>query len=349
MSKPIDHIANISRFAIAAAIFYFGYQVAQVGQQVPRITESAETVSQQVEPALAEVARVRGEIAEVRALVPQILAESAEIRASVTPILDEIAAVRAQIPPMVDEIGQVRRQVPEILQRVDSLETRIDPILQRVDRSLATLEAAQQQLPRILETTDKAVASVDQTRDTLAPLVPQTLEEIRLTREAVDPTLDRVEVLVDDAYGKAQDAITAAQGAGKEASEGAVTGFFTGILKLPFKLVGTLASPIVNSIDPDVARLLEEKDLELMAEAGRRAVEAENLGKPERWDNPGSDMSGSITILRKHSVDERTCYEVQIKIQQRRRQLADNIDDFCRGDNGQWALASETQNDRDNQ
>ena len=29
--------------------------------------------------------------------------------------------------------------------------------------------------------------------------------------------------------------------------------------------------------------------------------------------------------------------------------LADNIDDFCRGDNGQWALASETENDPDNQ
>ncbi len=348
MSKPIDHIANIGRFAIAAAIFYFGYQVAQIGQQVPRVADSVDTVSQQFEPALAEVERVRGEIAEIRALVPQILDEAAEIRATVPTILDEVAAVRQQIPPVVDEIGQVRQQVPEILQRVDALESRIDPILQRVDRSLATLESTQQQIPQILSTADSAVASIDQARYTLAPLVPQTLEEIRLTREAVDPTLDRVQVLVDDAYGKAQDAITAAQGAGQEASEGAVTGFFTGILKLPFKLVGTLASPIVNSIDPDVARLLEEKDLELMAEAGRRAVEAENLGKPERWDNPRTDMSGSITILRKHSVDERSCYEVQIKIQQRRRQLADNIDDFCQGEDGQWALASETDDDPNN-
>ncbi len=325
MSKPIDHIANISRFAIAAAIFYFGYQLAQVGQQVPRVADSVETVSQQVEPTLAEVARVRAEMAEIRALVP--------------PILDEVAAVRAQVPPVVDEIGQLRQQVPDILQRVDTLESRIDPILERVDRSLATLESTQAQIPQILSTADKAVATVDETRDTLAPLVPQTLEEIRLTREAVDPALDRVQIIVDDAYVKAQDTI---QGAGRQASEGAVTGFFTGILKLPFKLVGTIASPIVKTIDPDVARLLDEKDLELMVEAGRESNEPDKLGKAISWKNPGSDMSGSITTLEKFSIEGRECTRARIVIVQRNRKLADEVDKFCLDDDGKWKLASET-------
>ena len=60
--------------------------------------------------------------------------------------------------------------------------------------------------------------------------------------------------------------------AAKEASEGAVSGFFTGLVKLPFTLVGSLASPIAKDLDADVAEKLTEKDFELMANAGNQAI-----------------------------------------------------------------------------
>ncbi len=74
MNKNIvDNLASLSRFALAAAIFYFGYQLFQINQNVPAISQSIERVSRQVEPSLEEVRFILEEIAEIRKLVPSLL------------------------------------------------------------------------------------------------------------------------------------------------------------------------------------------------------------------------------------------------------------------------------------
>ena len=322
MSEKADLIASASRFAIAAAIVYFGYQLAQIGSQVPAITQSVEQVSQHIEPALDEVARVRAEIGEVRQLVPQVL--------------DEVAAVREQIPPIVNEVAEVRRQIPPLLAQVD-------PILQRVDETVAVVDQTQQQIPQIVAATDNAIVALNDTRREVVPLVPKTLEEIRLTRESVDPTLDRIEDLVEDTYVKALDAIGSAESAGKQASEGAVKGFFTGLVKLPFELVGTLASPMVKNIDADVAKQLTEKDIELMVEAGNRVVKSGRLERERLWENSESGNSGSIMIIRRFELQGLECYETRIRISNPRKEIQDKTDEFCRNQENKWVQAKEVE------
>ena len=172
-------------------------------------------------------------------------------------------------------------------------------------------------------------------------MVPQALEEVRLTREIIEPTLDRVDDLFDDAYVKAQETIAGAQAAGKQASEGAVKGFFTGILKLPFDLVGTLASPIIKTIDPKVAKQLTEKDVELMAEAGKKAAEGAKTGRVGRWENPNSNNSGSISVERRYQKDGFDCVDARIVINKKRRKILDKIDEFCLDEEGNWTTAGE--------
>jgi len=316
MNTTIDLLATASRFAIAAAIIYFAYQLAQINDNVVVVTQSVDQVSQHIEPTLEEVKAIRLEIVEVRNLVPDVLAEVAE--------------VRKQIPAVVAEVAEVRQQIPPIIAQVESIEQQIDPILQRVDKTVAVVDDTQRQIPQILTIADNAIATINDTN-----------KEIKLTRESINPTLDRVDELVEDVYFKAQDAITGAEGAGKKASEGAVSGFFTGLIKLPFKLIGSLASPIVDSLDVNVARKLTEKDIELLAEAGTQAIKSQGTGKERRWDNPSSKNSGSITITRRYQSQGLECVEARVRISHKGKQIGDDQEKFCLNEKNEWVGAED--------
>jgi surface antigen/regulator of replication initiation timing len=322
MKNAVDLLATTSRFAIAAAIFYFAFQLSQVSDNAAVVTQSVDQVSRHIEPALEEARAIRLEIAEVRKLVPEILAEVVE--------------VRKQIPVVVAEVAEVRQQIPPIIARVESINRQIDPILQRVDKTVAVVDDTLSQIPQIINMANEAIAALNDTREEALPLMSQALEEIKLSRESVDPTLDRVEDLVEDAYFKAKDAIDTAENAGRKASEGAVKGFFTGLIKLPFELVGTLASPIVKSLDSDVAKQLTEKDIILMLEAGNRAVQSNKIDKERRWENPNSGNSGSIAIIRKFKLEGLECVEVRIRINNKRKQIQDRLDQYCLDEENNW-------------
>ena len=326
MTNAIQLLAVASRFAVAAAIVYFAFQLSRIVDSLPEIDTTMGRVTKEVSPTVEAIERVRLEVAEVRKLVPQVLAESAAVRAQIPSVLAEVEQVRNSIAPVLDEVSEIRRQIP--------------PLLQRIDESVAVADQTQRQIPAILDTADRAIASVDATRAQIGPLVPEVLTEIRLTREKVDPTLDRVDGMIEDAYFRARDTIATAQGAGQEASEGAVKGLFTGILKLPFKLIGTLASPIVNSIKPDVARQLTQEDVDLMGEAGKRASDSGRLDQAHQWENPDSGKSGSITLIRRFKLEQSDCVEARITINDPNKRILDKLESYCRNTDGEWAATA---------
>jgi hypothetical protein len=45
MKNAVENLASLSRFALAAAIFYFGYQLYQINQNVPAISQSIDRVT----------------------------------------------------------------------------------------------------------------------------------------------------------------------------------------------------------------------------------------------------------------------------------------------------------------
>ena len=66
----IEYLATLSRFALAAAIFYFAFQLYQINQNVPAISQSVDQLSRQVAPSLEEARAIREELAEFRKLIP---------------------------------------------------------------------------------------------------------------------------------------------------------------------------------------------------------------------------------------------------------------------------------------
>lgn len=332
MTNAVRIISVASRFALAAAIAYLAYQLARVVDSLPEIERSLGQVTQQVPPTLEAIEKVHAEMAEIRKLVPEVLAETAAVREQIPPILDEVAHVRQSLPALLDEVAETRRQLPSLLERVDN--------------TVAVVDQTQRQIPRILQTADRATSTIDQTRVQIGTLAPQVLTEIRLTREKIDPTLERVDSLVSEIHLKAQDTIKKAQGAGQEATEGAIGGIVTGILKLPFRLVGTLASPLINSIQPDVTEKLTQKDIELMGDAGKRASDSGKFDQPYYWQNPDSGNAGSIALRRRFRLDQLECVEAHIAIDIAGKNMIDELQSFCRNPDGKWDSAPSPQNEK---
>ncbi len=110
---------------------------------------------------------------------------------------------------------------------------------------------------------------------------------------------------------------------------------------MPFKLVGTLASPIVKTIDADVAKKLTEKDLELIGNAGKQAVEAKKIGRAWKWNNPDSGNSGSLTITRKYEIRSHVCVEVQVRISIKGKEKMNEPYNSCLNKDEKWVKAEE--------
>lgn len=321
----VEYLATLSRFALAAAIFYFAYQLYQINQNVPAISQSVDQVSRQVAPSLEEARAIREELAEFRKLIPSLLER-----------VDKNVAV----------MDETQRQIPQIISATEKALAVIDETRQQIPQIMRTAESAvdavnqtQQQIPQIVNTAENAIVALNQTRDEVLPYITLTLEEVALMRKSMENSLDRIEIMIDDANDKALKAIVLAGDAGKKASEGAVSGFFTGLIKLPFKLIGTLASPIVKTIDIDVAEKLTNKDVELMAKASQQAVEARKINRTWKWNNPKSGNSGSLTITREYQIRSRDCVEVQVRVSIKAKEKLNEPDKLCLNKDKKWVEA----------
>jgi len=327
MKNTVENLASLSRFALAAAIFYFAFQLYQINQNVPAISQSIDRVSRQVKPSLEEVQYILKELAEIRKLIPSLLER---VDKSVA-VMD---ATQRQIPQIISTTEQALAVISETQQQIPR-------IISTIENVVVALNETQQQIPQIVNTAENAIAALNLTRDEALPYIPLTLEEVRLMRKTMEDSLDRIEILIDDANDMALNAILLAGDAGKKASEGAVSGFFTGLIKLPFKLVGTLASPIVKTIDADVAKKLTDKDLELIATASKKAVEAKKIDRAWKWNNPKSGNSGSLTIIRKYEIRSHVCVEVQVRVSIKGREQMNEPDNLCLNKDEKWVEAEE--------
>ncbi|NIN34720.1 MAG: hypothetical protein GWO08_03680 [Gammaproteobacteria bacterium] len=204
------YLLSVSLCFLAAAIGYFGYQVAMVRSELPAILETVDQTSGKIEPVLKE-------IRQIQEMIPPIIEEVGKIRALVPDVLNEVAATREQIPPVLKEVEATRNTIPPILEEV---------------------EKTRKELPAVLKTVDNASGAVNNTAkeiEALRPMIPEVLAEIEATRNAIDPALDRVDQL-----------ITKAESAGEKASEGVITGVVTGVVKSPFSILGGISGSLTG-------------------------------------------------------------------------------------------------------
>lgn len=258
----------------------------------------------------------------IGAQIPAIVDSIDDTADTVHPIVAEVAGIREQIPAILNEVEEVRKLVPPVLAEVKATRQTIPPILKESEQLRADL-------PEVLKSVNNVSWAVSQTNKQLKayqPIVPEALEEIRLTREAIDPALDRVDVL-----------IAKAGQAGREASEGAVTGVFTGILTAPFRMVGGIGTSITG-LTQDEAKHFNETELAEYRKTAGELINSGTEGDSSEWKSSDSNARGKFTIMKIYTKDGRKCEVLKSEAWKNNKRVVNKTHDLCLNGNNEWEL-----------
>ncbi len=290
--------------ALAVAIAYFAYEIGKVREQVPEILAQVESTSNEIGPVVSE-------ISDIRELIPPILEEVAATRDVIPSILEEVAATREVIPPILEQVEETRKIVPPILAEVEQTRKQIPDVLKSVDNVSWAVVQTTKEMKALRPVIPEVIAQID-----------ATTQEIEATRNSIPPTLDRLDLMIERA-----------RVAGREASEGAVTGIFTGILTAPFRLVGGMGSMVAPG--SEAAKYFSERDYELMREAVRPLSQA-TTGFTQSWQNPESDTRGNLTLVQIYKYEGTECRDIKNQAWKGADKIYDDVVTFCMNGDGTW-------------
>ncbi len=297
-----SYLLSLSLFALAGSIVYFTYETAIISKQIPDILVRIDATTDKVEPILDEVA-------EITALIPSILIEVEGIRKTIPPILETI-------PTILVEVEQTRKMISPILVEVEQTRKQIPVILKES-------EAIRGELPAILASADKASAAVTGVSDQ----VPAILKEVEITRESIPPAMDRADGLIEKA-----------RVAGKEASQGAVTGLFSGIIMAPFALIAD-AGRGMSGMSEHEAKEFSDKDFELIKLEAVKLLNNGSVGEVASWNNAESGNHGEVILTKSYKEGEYAefeCRELLFKSYGEDESLNESDRSFCKSDDGKW-------------
>lgn len=298
--------------ALALSISYFAFVLAGVKKALPEIVDGIKEAEDKFQPILDEVA-------EIRLLVPPIMAEVEQIRKSIPPMVDEVGKIREQIPSIVAEIGEVRRQIPEISSDIDAVVAQIPPILKEVEALRTTT------IPPLLAEvaavrTDVIPPVVKQVSD-ITILVPQVLDEIEATRADMPGYFDRADKLVAEA-----------KTAGQEASEGAVKGLFTGIIKAPVSLVTGVGDRLIKV--PEAT----DEDREIAINAMHEVIQTGEVGTTRSFENPNTDLKGTVTLKSSNDTRKGLRIVVTLTALKKGKTIVNEDLDLLQAKDGTWEV-----------
>lgn len=304
MKNAAAYTLSAALVGLAATVGYFTYELTQLRRSLPQVLERAEAVVAKVDPVVEEVAAIRH-------VIPDVVAQ--------------VAATTREIPPIVEEVAHLRRTVPAILEEVRATRTTLPTLVNKVALETARTRDA---LPKLSATLDKAADAVAHaTAEVRAyrPLVPEVLAEVEALRASIPPTLERMQALM-----------TQARAAGQKASEGAVVGVVTGVVKAPFQLLSGLGGSLFGNGKPgDPATTAED-----LALAKQALLELMMLpeGSERSWTNPDTRMGGTFTLMRQHQTGGRACRNVRSRTRMGLKVIAEEAFDICRNERGEWQI-----------
>jgi hypothetical protein len=126
--------------------------------------------------------------------------------------------------------------------------------------------------------------------ETIPPLLA---EVVSIRTETIPPIIDQIEAIHEDMPGyfdRADRLVAEARVAGQQASEGAVTGMFTGIIKAPMSLVSGVGNALGREIEAT------DEDRELALRAVEIVLQSDKKGTSETFENPKTEYTGTITL-----------------------------------------------------
>jgi len=266
---------NLSQILLSLAVAFLAFSLIKIANQIPDILRVVEKSGPKVDAIVDEANLIRKEVRLVRLLVAQ---QTPEILAKVENTLPVVKQV-------ITESGRYSSQLPAAFEQVEKLTQDIQQL--------------RESLPSILQRIDAIVDATNNTTSEVAKWRPHSrgfLSEIALSRENIPQYLLRAENIVIDA-----------KSIGKEASSGIVSGFFKGVISLPFEVVSGLAG-IVDS-NSRSAKYLTAADVSLMQEKVVSLLNDKNQSKAV-WQNIESDNRGTINKGKLIKRNQQNCHRL---------------------------------------
>jgi len=270
--------------------------------------------------------------AEIVYVIPDILKVVEATSVKIEPVIDGVDEIKDLVIPILEEVKQTRELIPKILQESAMLRKQVSPILKEVQ---ATLEV----IPSVVAATNKssiAIAAASKEVAETRKFIPVILDEVKVTREAIPPLLAEAERIT-----------ISAGNAGKKASEGAVTGFFTGLIKAPFKLVGGFGKSIYKGLGFEGAGFTE-KDIQTHTKLAKELL---NFGKPGdirvvKNNENGSELT--LSILKETEFEGSPCKELSSVVINNGKEVISVNFIACKNANNEWEeLRQVAQNDNE--
>ena len=250
---------------LAGALVYFAVTLKQVVNALPPVVAGLQDVSGEIPPILERVDLI------LATTVPSLLAE-------VTGIREQVEGLQAKLPDVLTEVAAIREgTVPDVLAEVERIRSSIPPILERV-------ASIQEQLPSIL-------AEVEAVRGEVPSIVAQ-VEGIQTQIPDILAEVEAVRLAIPEYLEDANDLTEKVRTAGREASEGAVQGLFSGIIKAPVNMVSGFGSNFIAGQE-----FTEEGQKLFQDELGKLLIDPKK-GASARWRNAKDTMDLELAITR---------------------------------------------------
>ncbi len=295
---------------LAGSLTYFTWQLHSISEQIPDILNQFESTGTQIEPILEKIDGITDQV---------------------HPILDEVAALREQIPAILAEVKATREQLPSALKTTENTIAAVDRVLievhSLVPNVLNEVKLTRQAIPPILKEVKLTRAAippvlnqVQLTRET----VPDILNEIKLTREAVPEMMAEADILIAKA-GKA----------GQEASSGAVTGLFTGIISTPFAIIGSIGG-LASNPKAQEEKNLTDKDIEITKKTIVKTLAETKIKASNRWSNSKNHTKGVVTLIKIDNSKAQPCKVIKVEIWRYSRKKFDQALEACINEDNLW-------------
>jgi len=213
------------------------------------------TVSTNMPAAADSVSKLSESIKPIIDLAPKILDESKAIREQTDAVVKQSQVIVDEIPGVVDEVNKILAEVEKV--RAESAALR------------AEVEKVRKDIPPIL---DELAAYRE--------LAPDLLAEVEKVRMELPATLDRVDEIVNRAEGIATDA-----------GENAVTGFFTGLFKMPVNLMTGVTDMVVPN-----RRDFNDNERDFVAQSLRDFVHTARVGEQKKFTSSDGSLIADLRV-----------------------------------------------------
>ncbi len=247
--------------------------------------------------------------------LPTIAERTQTASESVSLAAQQVKEIIPHIPFILAETGKIRASVAEVLK--ESAEVRNESAALRL-----RVEKMQAVLPDILTESASIRAMLPGVIDEVADMrttLKQTTAEIKAVRESLPTTLVAVETLIDKA-----------DATGKRASEGAISGLLTGIVKAPYSVVRDLGETFKWEKNASIS----QKDLTMIISSANRVLSLDKVGERSPFTNDDQSLAGFVELVKMNALGRDECKRIRISI--------NGIDDVsktaCQNKEGSWIV-----------